>query len=272
MSSLDPEVREITDQLDAVGNTTAAIGKGFAIGSAAFATLSLLCSYLYAIGGVDPIEGIKLNIANPLTLVGGIVGAAIPFMFSGMLIQAVAKAARSMVDEVRRQFDEIPGILEGTAKPDYEKCIQISSKGSIKQMRVPCINANLIPVVSGFVFGPKFVGGLLVGAIIAAIMLAIYTGNAGGAWDNAKKYIETGGIAPKDENGVPLKDENGKVIDGKGSPAHDASIVGDTVGDPLKDTVGPSLDILIKIMSTVSLVAAVVFSNFNLFSALGIAA
>lgn len=272
MSSLDPEVREITDQLDAVGNTTAAIGKGFAIGSAAFATLSLLCSYLYAIGGVDPIEGIKLNIANPLTLVGGIVGAAIPFMFSGMLIQAVAKAARSMVDEVRRQFDEIPGILEGTAKPDYEKCIQISSKGSIKQMRVPCIIAILIPVVSGFVFGPKFVGGLLVGAIIAAIMLAIYTGNAGGAWDNAKKYIETGGIAPKDENGVPLKDENGKVIDGKGSPAHDASIVGDTVGDPLKDTVGPSLDILIKIMSTISLVAAVVFSNFNLFSALGIAA
>ncbi len=270
MSSLDPEVREITDQLDAVGNTTAAIGKGFAIGSASFATLSLLCSYLYAIGGVDPVEGIFLNIANPLTLVGGIVGAAIPFLFSGMLIQAVAKAARNMVDEVRRQFNEIPGILEGTAKPDYEKCIQISSKGSIKQMRVPCIIAILIPVVSGFVFGPKFVGGLLVGAIIAAIMLAIYTGNAGGAWDNAKKYIETGGIAEKDENGQPLKDENGKVIDGKGSAAHDAAVVGDTVGDPLKDTVGPSLDILIKIMSTISLVAAVVFSNYNLFSVLGL--
>ena len=170
-----------------------------------------------------------------------------------------------MVDEVRRQFVEIPGILEGTAKPDYEKCIQISSKGSIKQMRVPCIVAILIPVVSGFVFGPKFVGGLLVGAIIAAIMLAIYTGNAGGAWDNAKKYIETGGIAEKDENGQPLKDENGKVINGKGSAAHDAAVVGDTVGDPLKDTVGPSLDILIKIMSTISLVAAVVFSNYNLF-------
>ncbi len=270
MSALDPEVREITDQLDAVGNTTAAIGKGFAIGSAAFATLSLLCSYLYAIGGIDPIEEIYLNIANPLTLVGGIVGAAIPFLFSGMLIQAVAKAARNMVDEVRRQFDEIPGILEGTAKPDYEKCIQISSKGSIKQMRVPCIIAILIPVVSGFVFGPKFVGGLLVGAIIAAIMLAIYTGNAGGAWDNAKKYIETGGIAEKDENGQPLKDENGNVINGKGSAAHDASVVGDTVGDPLKDTVGPSLDILIKIMSTLSLVAAVLFSQYNLFGVLGL--
>ncbi|MDE7084055.1 MAG: sodium-translocating pyrophosphatase, partial [Clostridia bacterium] len=190
MSFLDPEVREITDQLDAVGNTTAAIGKGFAIGSASFATLSLLCSYLYAFGGVDLISGVlSLNIVQPLTLVGAIIGAAIPFMFSGMLIQAVAKAARRMVEEVRRQFKEIPGILEGEAKPDYETCIKISSQGSIKQMRVPCLVAIAIPVVSGFIFGPEFVGGLLVGAIISAIMLAIYTGNAGGAWDNAKKYI-----------------------------------------------------------------------------------
>lgn len=258
MSFLEPEVREITDQLDAVGNTTAAIGKGFAIGSASFATISLLCSYLYAFGGIDLTGSILLNIANPLTLVGGIVGAAIPFMFSGMLIQAVAKAARNMVEEVRRQFRDIPGILEGTAKPDYETCIQISSKGSIKQMTVPCLIAIIIPVAGGFIFGPEFVGGLLIGAIIAAIMLAIYTGNAGGAWDNAKKYIESGGV-----EGVKKGEEG---YDG----VHDAAVVGDTVGDPLKDTVGPSLDILIKIMSTISLVMVVLFKEYNLFSVIGI--
>ena len=259
MSFLDPEVREITDQLDAVGNTTAAIGKGFAIGSASFATLSLLCSYLYAFGGVDLISGaLSLNIVQPLTLVGAIVGAAIPFMFSGMLIQAVAKAARRMVEEVRRQFKEIPGILEGEAKPDYENCIKISSQGSIKEMRLPCLIAIAIPVASGFIFGPEFVGGLLVGAIISAIMLAIYTGNAGGAWDNAKKYIESGGV-----EGVKKGEEGYDTV-------HDAAVVGDTVGDPLKDTVGPSLDILIKIMSTISLVMVVVFHKYNLFDALKI--
>ncbi|MDE5766155.1 MAG: sodium-translocating pyrophosphatase, partial [Clostridia bacterium] len=247
MSFLDPEVREITDQLDAVGNTTAAIGKGFAIGSASFATLSLLCSYLYAFGGIDAVGMVTLNIVNPLTLVGAIVGAAIPFMFSGMLIQAVAKAARHMVEEVRRQFREIPGILEGEAKPDYKTCIEISSRGSLKEMKIPCLIAIAIPVVSGFIFGAEFVGGLLVGAIIAAIMLAIYTGNAGGAWDNAKKFIESGGV-----EGVKKGEEG---YDG----VHDAAVVGDTVGDPLKDTVGPSLDILIKIMSTISLVMVVVF-------------
>ncbi|MDE7301252.1 MAG: sodium-translocating pyrophosphatase, partial [Clostridia bacterium] len=275
MSFLDPEVREITDKLDAVGNTTAAIGKGFAIGSASFATISMLCSYLFAFNKLNPelisewVDQLTLNVMNPLTLVGAMLGAAIPFMFSGMLIQAVAKAARKMVDEVRRQFKEIPGILEGTAKPDYKTCIEISSQGSLKQMTVPCLIAIIIPVAGGFIFGAEFVGGLLVGAIIAAIMLAIYTGNAGGAWDNAKKYIETGGIADKDENGQPLKDENGKIINGKGSPAHDAAVVGDTVGDPLKDTVGPSLDILIKIMSTISLVMVVLFKDFNLFSLIG---
>ncbi|MCM1545714.1 MAG: sodium-translocating pyrophosphatase [Clostridiales bacterium] len=253
MSFLDPEVREITDQLDAVGNTTAAIGKGFAIGSASFATISLLCSYLYAFGGIDAAGDLLLNIASPYTLVGGIVGAAIPFMFSGMLIQAVAKAARQMVEEVRRQFKEIPGILEGEAKPDYENCIKISSQGSIKQMTVPCLIAIVIPVAGGFIFGPQFVGGLLIGAIIAAIMLAIYTGNAGGAWDNAKKYIESGGL-----EGVKKGEEGYDA-------AHDAAVVGDTVGDPLKDTVGPSLDILIKIMSTISLVMVVLFSKYNLF-------
>ncbi|MDE6690593.1 MAG: sodium-translocating pyrophosphatase, partial [Clostridia bacterium] len=262
MSFLDPEVREITDQLDAVGNTTAAIGKGFAIGSASFATISLLCSYLFAFNKIDIavvtasekwVSQLLLNVMNPLTLVGALIGAAIPFMFSGMLIQAVAKAARHMVDEVRRQFKEIPGILEGTAKPDYKTCIEISSQGSIKQMTVPCLIAIIIPVAGGFIFGPQFVGGLLVGAIISAIMLAIYTGNAGGAWDNAKKYIESGGIegAKKGEEGYDA--------------AHDAAVVGDTVGDPLKDTVGPSLDILIKIMSTISLVMVVLFNKYNLF-------
>lgn len=250
MSGLDKEVREITDKLDSVGNTTAAIGKGFAIGSAALAALSLMSSYLYAFGGVDLAGNILLNIVNPLTLVGALVGAAIPYMFSGMLIEAVAKAARSMVEEVRRQFREIPGLLDGNAKPDYKTCIEISSQGSLKEMRVPCIIAIIIPVVGGFIFGAQFVGGLLIGATISAIMLAIYTGNAGGAWDNAKKYIESGGVEGS----------------GKGSPAHDASVVGDTVGDPLKDTVGPSLDILIKIMSTISLVVVVVFNQYNLFA------
>lgn len=253
MSGLDEEVRAITDKLDSVGNTTAAIGKGFAIGSAALAALSLMSSYLYAFGGVDAGE-ILLNIVQPLTLCGALVGAAMPFMFSGMLIEAVAKAARKMVEEVRRQFKEIPGILTGEDKPDYKTCIEISSQGSLKEMRLPCILAILIPVISGFIFGARFVGGLLIGATISAIMLAIFTGNAGGAWDNAKKYIESGGVEGT----------------GKGSPAHDASVVGDTVGDPLKDTVGPSLDILIKIMSTLSLVLVVVFDNFNLFGALGI--
>lgn len=267
MSFLDPEVREITDQLDAVGNTTAAIGKGFAIGSASFATISLLCSYLFAFNVIDVtnilemekwVSQLVLNVMNPLTLAGALVGAAIPFMFSGMLIKAVAKAARHMVSEVRRQFREIPGILEGKAKPDYKTCIEISSKGSIKEMRVPCIIAIAIPVVTGFLFGAEFVGGLLVGAIIAAIMLAIYTGNAGGAWDNAKKYIESGGV-----EGVAKGQEGYDAV-------HDAAVVGDTVGDPLKDTVGPSLDILIKIMSTISLVMVVLFRDYNLFSALGI--
>lgn len=254
MSFLDEGVREITDKLDSVGNTTAAIGKGFAIGSAAFAALSLMTSYLFAFNGIDVMEALVLNIINPLTMCGALCGAALPYMFSGMLIEAVAKAARKMVEEVRRQFREIVGLREGKAMPDYETCIAISSKGSIKEMRLPCIMAILFPIVSGFLFGPEFVGGMLIGAIISAIMLAIYTGNAGGAWDNAKKYIESGAV------------EGEK----KGSSAHDAAVIGDTVGDPLKDTVGPSLDILIKIMSTISLVAVVLFSKFNLFKWIGL--
>lgn len=245
MSELEPEVREITDKLDSVGNTTAAIGKGFAIGSASLAALSLMVSYLYSFN--DPTTPLELNFTNPLILAGAMVGAAVPFLFSGILIEAVAKAARKMVEEVRRQFQEIPGILEGKAKPDYKTCIEISSQGALKEMRFPAVLSILVPLVAGFLFGPWFVGGVLIGATLSAIMLAIFTGNAGGAWDNGKKYIESGAI------------EGQK----KGSPAHDAAVVGDTVGDPLKDTVGPSLDILIKIMSTVSLVAVALFSRYN---------
>ncbi len=247
MSGLDSEVREITDKLDSVGNTTAAIGKGFAIGSAALATMSMMSSYLYAAAEKD-LDSLLLNIISGDTLVGALLGAALPFLFSGLLINAVAKAARKMVDEVRAQFRDRPGILSGEERPDYKRCITISSQGALKQMILPAVLAIAFPIVCGFLFGAQFVGGILIGATLAAIMLAIYTGNAGGAWDNAKKYIESGGVEGA----------------GKGSPEHDAAVVGDTVGDPLKDTVGPSLDILIKIMSTVSLVCVVVFKNYNL--------
>ncbi len=260
MSMLDEEVRDITDTLDSVGNTTAAIGKGFAIGSAALATMSMMSSYLYAAADTFLQDGLGLvlNIIRGDIIVGAIVGAAIPFLFSGMLIKAVAKAAEQMVEEVRRQFRENPKILTGEEDPDSTKCVTISSQGALKQMIVPSIVAIAIPVVCGFVFGPGFVGGILIGATLSAIMLAIYTGNAGGAWDNAKKFIEKGGV-----EGVRKGEEGYDSV-------HDAAVVGDTVGDPLKDTVGPSLDILIKIMSTVSLVCVVVFENFNLLHLCGL--
>lgn len=246
MSELEPEVRRITDTLDSVGNTTAAIGKGFAIGSGALAALALMISYLYSFNEAG--TELVLNMMTPMVLAGAIAGAALPFLFSGMLINAVAKAARKMVDEVRRQFTECPGILDGTEKPDYKTCISISSKGAIGEMKVPSLLAILVPVLCGFVLGPAFVGGLIIGSTLAAIMIAIFCGNAGGAWDNGKKYIEAGGVEGAS----------------KGTPTHDAAVVGDTVGDPLKDTVGPCLDIFIKIMSTVSLVAVPVFAKVNL--------
>ena len=260
MSYLPEEVRDITDTLDSVGNTTAAIGKGFAIGSAAMAVLCMMTSYMFSfnhVGANNPdfnidqmFDGVVLNVINPLGLTGTIFGAAMPFLFSGMLINAVAKAAQRMVDEVRRQFKEIPGLLEGTARPDTKTCIQISTQGAIKEMTAPAVLAIAFPVACGFIFGAEFVGGILVGATLSAIMLAIFCGNAGGAWDNGKKYIETGVLG---------------ADNAKGSATHDAGVVGDTVGDPLKDTVGPCLDILIKIMSNLALVMGSAFASYNLY-------
>ena len=181
----------------------------------ALAALALMISYLYSYNDFN--TALILNIVEPMTLAGAIMGGALPFLFSGILIEAVAKAARKMVDEVRRQFREIPGILEGKAKPDYKTCIEISSKGAIGEMKIPSLLAIVVPVACGFILGPEFVGGILIGSTICSIMIAIYAGNAGGAWDNGKKYIESGKIAGS----------------GKGSPAHDAAVVGDTVGDPL---------------------------------------
>ncbi len=246
MSKLDDDVREITDTLDAVGNTTAAIGKGLAIGSAALATLSMLVSYLFSFTPAD--EAMVLNLVDPLTLAGGLIGAAMPFLFSGILINSVTRTAGDMVTEVRRQFREIKGLLSGTEDPDYKKCIEIASEGALREMRVPALMSVGAPVIFGFVFGTKFVGGLLIGATLTAVMLALATSNMGGAWDNAKKFIEGDNIPGY----------------GRGTDAHNAAVIGDTVGDPLKDTVGPSLNILIKIMSTVSLVMVTLFSRYNL--------
>ena len=248
MCNMKKEVRKITDSLDAVGNTTAAIGKGFAIGSAAFAALSLFASYLYALNGQESSSGITLvlNILDPLTLSGALVGGAVPYLFSGMLIESVAKTAGTMVGEIRRQFEQDPLILQGKKKPDYNRCISISSKGALKEMKKPAFIAVVSPLAAGFIFGPSFVGGLLIGTTVSSIMLAIFTANSGGAWDNAKKHIENGNYG------------------GKGSSAHNASIIGDTIGDPLKDTVGPSLDILIKIMSVVALITVSIFSKYNI--------
>jgi K(+)-stimulated pyrophosphate-energized sodium pump len=235
MSHMPPEVRKITDRLDAVGNTTAAIGKGLAIGSAALTALALFAAYATAVG----LESIDLN--DPKVMVGLFIGGMLPFLFSAMTIQAVGRAASKMIDEVRRQFREVPGILEGTGQPEYEKCIDISTAASLKEMIVPGLLAVICPVVVGMVLGAEALGGLLGGAIVTGVMMAIFMSNAGGAWDNAKKFIEEG--------------HHG----GKGSGAHAAAVVGDTVGDPFKDTAGPSLNILIKLMSVVALVLAPLF-------------
>ena len=237
MSQLPPEVRERTDNLDAVGNTTAATGKGFAIASAALTALALFAAFV-GMAGIDRIDIYKANV-----LAGLFVGGMIPFIFSALCIQAVGKAAMDMVNEVRRQFREIPGIMEYKAKPEYEKCVAISTKASLREMMLPGAIALITPVLVGFTLGPEVLGGLLAGVTVSGVLMGIFQSNAGGAWDNAKKSFE-----------------KGVLIDGemvyKGSEAHKASVTGDTVGDPFKDTSGPSMNILIKLMSIVSLVIA----------------
>ena len=239
MSELPKEVRRITDKLDAVGNTTAAIGKGFAIGSAALTALALFASYSQAINITT------INILNPKVVVGLFIGGMLPFIFSALTMESVGKAAYQMIEEVRHQFKTIPGIMEGTGKPDYARCVDISTTAALREMMLPGLMAVLAPIVVGLVLGGEALGGMLAGSLVTGVLLAIFMANAGGAWDNAKKYVEEGNFG------------------GKGSEAHKASVVGDTVGDPFKDTSGPSINILIKLMTIVSLVFAPLFLQFG---------
>ncbi|BFK82161.1 sodium-translocating pyrophosphatase [Clostridium baratii] len=239
MSGLDESIREITDKLDSVGNTTAAIGKGFAIGSAALTALALFASYTQAVN----LEAI--NLLNPLTLVGVLIGGMLPFLFGALTMQSVGKAAGEMVSEVRRQFKEKPGILEGTEKPEYSTCVEISTRAALREMIAPGIIAVLSPLVVGILLGKEALAGLICGGVVTGVMMAILMSNAGGAWDNTKKYIESG------------------VNGGKGSDAHKAGVIGDTVGDPFKDTSGPSMNILIKLMTIVAVVFAPLIVEFG---------
>lgn len=272
MSGLGPEVRKRTDALDALGNTTAATGKGFAIGSAALTALALLASYVEEIrigllhNGVTELlftDGTKclveqasildfmsyynVSLMNPTVLVGVFIGAMMSFLFCGLTMNAVGRAAESMVQEVRRQFREIKGILTGEGTPDYARCVAISTRGAQREMLFPSLLAIIVPVVVGLVFGVAGVMGLLVGGLGSGFVLAVFMANAGGAWDNAKKMVEEGHFG------------------GKGSECHKATVVGDTVGDPFKDTSGPSLNILIKLMSMVAIVMAGLTVAFHLF-------
>jgi K(+)-stimulated pyrophosphate-energized sodium pump len=267
MSGLDPEVRKRTDALDALGNTTAATGKGFAIGSAALTALALLASFVEEIKialiriGEDLPNGVKateaslidfmdaynVNLMNPIVLVGIFIGAMMAFLFCGLTMNAVGRAAQKMVEEVRRQFSTIKGILEGKAEPDYARCVEISTKGAQREMLFPSLLAIIVPILTGLILGVAGVLGLLIGGLSSGFVLAVFMANAGGAWDNAKKYVEEGNFG------------------GKGSECHKATVVGDTVGDPFKDTSGPSLNILIKLMSMVSIVMAGLTVAWSLF-------
>ncbi len=234
MSKLDPKVREITDRLDSIGNTTAAMGKGFAIGSAALTALALFSAYAKAAN----IESI--NIMDPIVVIGLLIGGMLPFFMGANTMNAVGQAAGAMVEEVRRQFREIPGLMEGTAKPDSDKCISIATSAALRQMVVPGVVTLIAPIIMGFVFGKEALGGMLAGATVTGVLLALFMANAGGAWDNAKKAIEQGHVEGEEKSGI----------------AHQAAVTGDTVGDPFKDTSGPAMNILVKLMSIVALLIA----------------
>ena len=248
MAELDEVVRERTDALDALGNTTAATGKGFAIGSAALTALALMASYVDSVGRVAPDFAFDMSLMNPPVLVGLFIGGCLPFVFAALTMESVGRAAQSVVREVRRQFSEIKGIITGEERADYASCVDLCTKSSLGEMVLPTIVAVVVPVVTGLILGPNGVIGLLAGSTVTGFLLAILMSNAGGAWDNAKKYIESG------------------FGGGKGSDNHKAAVVGDTVGDPFKDTSGPAINILIKLLSTISIVFATLVANFHLFS------
>jgi len=240
MGGLGPETRAITDSLDELGNTTAAMGKGFAIGAAALAALAIIAAYVETIAYVRG-EAFVLHLGSPMVLIGLFIGGLVPFLIAAITMTAVGEAAMEMIEEIRRQFREIPGLLEGNADPDNAKCIDIATTAALKRMIIPGVIAISVPPVVGFILGAEALGGVLAGGLLACVLMALMMANAGGAWDNAKKYIEAGAHG------------------GKGSDAHKAAVVGDTVGDPFKDTSGPSLNILIKLMSIVSLIFAGMF-------------
>ena len=247
MAGLEPEVRKRTDALDSLGNTTAATGKGFAIGSAALTALALMASYIEKVKEVGAdVTFNDFSLMNPLVLVGLFIGACLPFVFAALTMNSVGRAAQSVVLEVRRQFREIAGLMDGKADPDYARCVDLCTRASLKEMVLPTVIAVVTPIVVGMVLGYKGVVGLLAGATVTGFLMAIYMANAGGAWDNAKKYIEAGNFG------------------GKGSECHKAGVVGDTVGDPFKDTSGPAINILIKLLSMVSIVFAGLIVNYSL--------
>ncbi len=247
MAGLEKEVRERTDALDSLGNTTAATGKGFAIGSAALTALALMASYVDKVKSIDPDIQLDLSIANPIVLSGLFIGACLPFVFAAITMNSVGRAAQSVVKEVRRQFREITGLMDGKAEADYATCVDLCTKASLKEMILPTVIAVVVPVAVGMILGSSGVVGMLAGATASGFLLAIFMSNSGGAWDNAKKYIESG------------------VHGGKGSDCHKSAVVGDTVGDPFKDTSGPAINILIKLLSMVSIVFATLVVNFSIF-------